>query len=337
MQTTDILEGKPCCDDVLSKNALIPEEVLDELDVRGVPIELIQFWSEQETKVLSRAKPDKIVEFLPASVREVALHFLADLMGLQQSGVLDAARLLDLYCFLKDASIEMLPATCVAVVTLLIKSSNSQCQVFPSELAKNSLWFVQWLNSAGYTSCAEVSSSKIIKQEEAVLRVLGWHINAPSVNKWMMVLCDRFDIISRHKYTSSLEWVFQRGVTAAGVLVTQVTASSIPAQTLANGLFSLYLITGRMLSLDALRPPKVSASTWEELYIEGQCQGTLPSCALAMQVQAFLFQTLQLATGCEICTLQANLHETLTIMKHVFMIARARIGPHTPSVQQSVI
>merc|ERR1712232_461632 len=130
-------------------------------------------------------------------------------------------------------------------------------------------------------TCDVVSSNTIFKQEEAILGALGWHINSPSVQKWISVFCDRFDVLSNRQFTSSLEWIYEKSIFFAVMLVMQcVTAVSAPPQHMANGLFGLFLIIAHMLPFDALRPIKVSASEWEELFLESLTQGTLPSYVL---------------------------------------------------------
>lgn len=318
MQSKDIVDAQSGCNDSFSADPVITEKLLDEFDARGVSNELVQFWGAQEAKMFSRIKSAKVVEFLPAGVREMTLRFLADLMGLSQNGLLDAALLLDLYCFCKDASVKMLPATCLAVVTLLKKNGNSAFQIDPLALSKYASQFAQWLHHLGYITYDVVSSDTVFKQEEALLRELGWHINAPSIQKWMSVFCDRFDVLSNRQFTSSLEWIYEKSIFFAVMLAMQgVTAISVPPQRMANGLFGLFLIIAHLLPFDALRPVKVTALEWEELFLENLSQGTLPSYVLPAEAEAGVRQLLHLTTGCELPTLQADAYGVIATMRLV--------------------
>merc|ERR1719188_1747102 len=97
----------------------------------------------------------------------------------------------------------------------------------------------------------------------------------------MKMLCERFDIMSGGRWTESLEWMYSRSMVIAGTLVLRNTpAGSMAPRRMANGLFCLLMAQAGLLPPCALRPEGETDTRWNELFLESQCLGKLPKCAL---------------------------------------------------------
>lgn len=287
----------------------LTEELEDQLDRQSVADELIFDWASRESSALAPLRRHSHAR-LPLQIRDVLLRFLShftQLMGLPQSSWFEAATLLDVYCLHKPGGLDVgvMPATCVALVRMLKKTDNSTLAMRGSNLAAHAVQLAQWVRKLGYEA-SEPTEEQLNNQESELLEVLRWQVNLPSLESWLSTLCTRFNVLTRGLFAPSMKWVWEQSIFYARVVVMrQATGSGgLSPRDVACGLLGLTLVSARLLPLEALRPDKLDADAWEELFMQSQQQGAVPTCVLQPGHSDRVLELLQVSTGRSFAELQ---------------------------------
>jgi len=299
-------------------------ELQDALDRQCVPCELIAHWTAKERKALPPASGSP----LPAHVRDIALRFMVpcvQLMSLPPTSWFHAAVLLDSFCARapRGVSVELLPATCLALVKMLKKVDQASLCMRGSNLSSCAVHFVHWLRASGYPGTADPTEEQLAEAERAVLEVLNWEIDVPSLESWTSLFCTRFNVLTRGHWLPSLQWVWQQSSCHQRLVVLQQAAGAeLRPKCLAAGLLGLAFVSARLLTLDELRPPKASAEDWEQLFLQGQLQSSAPSCILAAEHAQRVLQLLQAATGLPLAELREACAAAAGLLRDALQAAR---------------
>lgn len=337
--------------------ATLSEELLDELDKAAVPAELVDHWLKLEEEAFASSKSK---EGLPPRVREASLRFLDMFLrsvGLPQESWHDAALLLDL-CSLSsagDIDLELLPATCAAIVLILRKnagsmigsgvswsSSSSDCRrtslhaaeavpmARPDELSSFASQLLKWLVKEGIVSASigPVTVKQVLQQELSVLRLLHWRVQQPSVHAWTRLFCKRLDVLTGRIHRQSLEWIERVSMTISQELILHTPPSTVGLfpYDVAVGVFGHLLIMAQLLPLGLLRPQELSSAQWELLFAETQSQGPLPSCPLSDFDIALVKNSLELSSGQAVSEVANRTMATAQAMRRRTMAAQSTIG-----------
>lgn len=316
---------------VIDDDARLPRELAEQLEVHRVTGDLMRHWIEQETAVLRRlpqgAKAQSVRPALPSEVREVALRcmgVLTNLAGLNAaSRWFDCALLLDTVCLSEEMLMDNLPAACAAIVALLKKSdsaanSSTSLSMRLPGFSRAAMTAAECLKAMGYCTSTRVTSRDIMEQEHVILTALNWQIHCPSVRAWLSLFCQRLDVITRRTWTGVLDWITTSTHASAGILVMHYAAyAHTSPQRMASGLFCLFLVLGRLLPLECLRPAHVHPAIWEELFAESQCRGAPPACALPPTGTAGMLEAIPLVTGLRLTALQEDLRCVLVAMQSI--------------------
>lgn len=293
------------------------EQIQNEFDKQGASDELFRHSADVEEGILRETRP--VVNF-SRQVRSVTLQFLEHLCqkhNLPPDSFFAAAALADAYNRHTPggACVEALPATCVAIASLLRKShtcfmSSTSRWHYPAAAQ-----FAQVLRYYGY-AVPEMSNDEVVQQEKAILSAVNWQIRLPTVESWMLMFMTRLNIVTRGLLMTSLAWVFQNSITLGTSITTQYAASPQYApRELAAGLMALNCVCAGMFPVEALEFQPVEP--WDQLFSRLSRQRELPTCVLEpAQYQRFLAM-LQLATGLPAAALQAAAGRAARVLRQL--------------------
>jgi len=259
---------------------------------------------------------------LPQIVRHAALRFLSNIIQavrLPQASWYQAATLLDTYHRktlasndLPESAINVLPATCTALMFILKKADCITAEIegfsfHDGMFIHQACAFAKYLQSFGYPDVsAELSQESICKQEIHVLKVLGWRIQVPTIETWTNAYTSRFNLLTRSLLVPSMKWVWQQGLFGGClVMMRQTCGAEMPQRALTAGLLGIGLVGARLLPLEALRPPEMTSEEWSELYQAIQPQKLEEGeCALPTKHSQCLLELLAITVGDDLTTIQ---------------------------------
>jgi len=317
--------------DAWKTKELKDDAVIDALDTQCVSNELIEDWTMREAKAFAPALAAGIVHEdappgLPPHVRMAALTYMmcdAQRLGLQHTSWFEAATLLDTY-HLKTMdptdplhSIESLPATCAALVSILKKNDCQATLVGPAGFVPVACRFAECMKGMGCdTVNVEVSAKMIETRERHVLQVLGWRIKVPTTESWCTTFVARYNIITQNLLAPKLHWVWQRCLFNARLIIMQRQLSTErPPKVLAVGLLGLGLLAARLLPLKALQPPQIASEEWEDLYKLIHAQDPHPQCEIPEKHVSNMLEVLTVAVGADLEVIQKCCHVTSLAMQ----------------------
>lgn len=234
----------------------------DLLDRRGVPDELLEVWGKQEASLLASCSCDGVG--LPPWTRSLALKFMAKLlestamptnMWFKAVTVFDIAhrRVDPSYAGIDpQAGERSVMLTSAAVVMLLQKFSVRQPSPFFHLFISEEPALANWLRD---------HDAHIKAREQAVLAVLEWRLDPPSLESWAAAFAARLQVLTGGEHDRALERVLESTVSyAKSVLQQGEVHEALPPRDLAAGLFLIGLCTEKLLSKDALRGGAAAAS-----------------------------------------------------------------------------
>jgi len=326
-------------------DAQLSPAMQDALDAQGASDELVEDWTNREIQALAPVSFGLGAPVLPQHVRHAALRFIsyiAQLAGLPQKSLFEACLLLDVF-LLKSrpqthnqdstvAAINTLPATCAALVAILKKNDcvSSSFSAGASSLIPLTRAFAQHLLALGYSEVnAEVTEDTLNTQEVRVLQALRWRIHLPTTESWMSTFCSRFNVLTRSLMVPSLTWVWQQGLATAGVIMMHQASSETQApKKLAAGLLAVGLVSAHLLPLEAVRPQKMTAESWSQLYQATQQQELHQLGAGPASQSQRLLKLLTISVGVDLREIQEYAGLALFAMQAAFE-AQARDRPLT--------
>lgn len=293
----------PAMDSEPRAQATLSEELQEALFVAGASEETVEWWEEQENKVMDTIRTPA----LPAYTRGAALEFMRFLTSraeLQFQGWCEAVMLFDVFCGRAENSrgeiTEQLPAICVAAVRLVSKTDGSvglalgaaadMASHFGRSLFENGLAGVR----------TDFSVEDIGNQEHKIVRVLDWNVNMPTPFSWLSLLCTRFNVLMRGTLVGLMHSISPHMAASCQALVRQnPSRKSLAPRRLARGVLCIGLLGARLLPLEAFRPIELNMDAWRDL-VAGASSGVLgPEPALPPAHQRTLLKVLGVAASCD--------------------------------------
>lgn len=287
---------------------IIPEAVQDSWDRHGVSSECLNECRAREQKALT-----PVVEAglsLPVEVRRFALRSMMEISSAKRTSLrswFQAASLLDTYFLRSIGSIEMLPATCVCLVRLL---RNVDCSEINDE---SSTWLpftqkmAQRLAVAGF-QVPEVTEGILSRHELDICQALEWKLNPTPVSQWISMFVTRFNALSNCRYRTLLAQAENQAlIFARASIVREAPSLQFSPFELALGLFSLSLVSARLISLDTLcdlLAPGLISAGMREAYMQSMSGDTIPICELEAEQVLDVVEMLQAATCSKLQELQ---------------------------------
>jgi len=184
---------------------------MDQLEARGAHDELVQHWDSIE----KHAFPNTTSHSLPLQVRRATLRFmrfLADAMDLVPSAWFRAAVLLDVACLKVDGGLPLkdLPIAAAALVVLIKKEDTADFSTYGPHLQAQILQLHGCFNTLGYeVENQEITLNSIHRQELALMDLLSWQVNVPSIESWLSVFCSRLMLMSDPALFPCIQWVWR--------------------------------------------------------------------------------------------------------------------------------
>eukprot|EP00927_Polykrikos_kofoidii_P055869 TRINITY_DN50057_c0_g1_i1.p1 TRINITY_DN50057_c0_g1~~TRINITY_DN50057_c0_g1_i1.p1 ORF type:complete len:330 (+),score=42.72 TRINITY_DN50057_c0_g1_i1:145-1134(+) len=302
------------------RRGLLHDDVVDGFAESGVSCDVLDAWKATATRALPH-RSGASSETLPVQGRDVVVRFLCHLVataGLETSSWFDAVLLFDAYRVCGCVSLEVIPAACSAVVSLLVKQSTAACGAKMETFALEASQLARWLHSAGIPSVAEVHARDVRAQEHAIVAALNWRLNLTPVNAWLGAFRKRFCIVTNGRVGPAIDWVVEKSTFSAGVFLHSTSScGSLSPQEMANGLFCLGLVEARLLPLDAMRLDEFSPTDWEGIFASNtELQSAAKQCALPPQHLSHMLDTLEVATSCTVSRLRRDTYAVALAMGH---------------------
>lgn len=313
---------------------MLNQELIDLLDRRGAPGELLKTWASIEKKVWDDVMQQGPGLVLSRPLRQAVLLFLEALLrhaGLEEKWPL-AVQILDLLCSVGEVNLDSLPVSCCAIVSLIWKNAGADCQAEnctasvkwgdssppPVDgcsprvvlLAQRATQIAVYLRGNGLHQVAgeggatdpnvkAVCPRSILVQEKKILRALHFRMGQPSATAWARALLDRIDTILGFAYTRSIQWM-KTGIESSckAILKLCPVSKELTPRTLSTGLVCLYLVLAQLAPLESFCPQNMGLEDWVSLFGRTQDPGnTLPSCGLSETALEELLAAVYLATG----------------------------------------
>lgn len=293
----------------------ITDDVRASWDRHGVSSEFMHESRAREQKALTPvvgAGPS-----LPVEVRNFALRSMMEIAFAKRISLrswFQAVSLLDTYFLRTIGSIEMLPTTCVCLVRLLRKADCSETNDESSTWLPFTEQMAQRLAGGGF-QVPETTENILRRHELEICQALGWQLNPTPVSQWISMFCTRFNSLSGCRYRTLLTQAENQALIFARLSVVREAPSlqSSPFE-LALGLFSLSLVSARLIPLDKLcdpLPPGVTLADMHAAYLQSQPCDAIPVCGLAAEQVFTVLEMVQVATCSKLHELQQTTHSVI--------------------------
>lgn len=289
-------------------DASLSDDVIEALDKRNASAERLAVLAELDAILLQMADSSS-TEILPAAAWSAAIRFirqLGDIVGLSHECMFSAILFLDLQC--KSGSVNSLPSTCTAIISLVAKASGSMGQLEMADLARQASQFAEWLRSMGHEDVeVDIMQEQVLAKEIELLQASTWRLQLPTVHSWASIIFMRFNVLTDLAFVSSVEWVWRQGLLYARMVVEMRRPSlEIRPRRLANGVLCLGLIAARLLPLEEICPEDISLGDFEAMCTQCYPQNTVLSCLLPDTHTALMLEVLQAAAGCSLSELRSD-------------------------------
>lgn len=263
-----------------------------------------------EEDKLAKGMLEHADRLLPPLERSAALRCMSRLlhMAIQcQNGWCKTALLLDRYCVEADISLELLPATCVAIVRIVSKMEHRAYPGIPEICWKvHADELCTWLTSAGYNA-PEVTESILLEQEQEMMRVLQWRVTEPCAQQWSLAFFTRFALLAGQGFHRNLQQMEKKLLALAkAVIMCREASSSLTHGMLSCGLLCLCIVEAGLVPLMDLQPEDLSAQDWIDLYLQSQPNGVQPICNLTASQREHVRQLLTMSTCTGLPELKAS-------------------------------
>eukprot|EP00928_Gymnodinium_smaydae_P069681 TRINITY_DN5331_c1_g1_i1.p1 TRINITY_DN5331_c1_g1~~TRINITY_DN5331_c1_g1_i1.p1 ORF type:complete len:468 (-),score=103.17 TRINITY_DN5331_c1_g1_i1:107-1408(-) len=284
------------------------ERFEDELFAAGFAIELLLESEACEEGLFANGREG----VLSSEVRGRAIEFMCILLqrlALQSTKLFEAAVVFDAYhAQTSTTCMDLLPATCVAIVHVVAKMDNARL-VLPEEPA---LWtalcaaLVAVLQRDGIADVKAPSVDDVRSQEFALLFKLQGQLRLPYVQWWISLYAGRFNIFTHHRFRTNLGWACSQASLYAQTLMRVAPTASAPPRRLASGLLALNLVRATLVSHHDMRPSTVSPSKWEDLLVSSSLTPEIPTCALGPAESACIRDRVAAAVNVSSTALKEN-------------------------------
>ena len=238
-----------------------------------------------------------------------------------------AVLLLDAYTQRKDPLAKQhAPTLYVAIVSTLVKfeplnkkdaqellkfSSTSRLSIVDEA---NSL--VRHFQDQGHVGMTGLTVEMLKKQERDLLITVDWNLGVPSVYTWAKFVCERLNVISRNKVSTSINFLLAFVLHhAAVVLVQGPDVGDIPPRRLTHGLVVLGLVVARLLDLQTLCPAEVKILDFDLVFRKVFCyRDTMPQCAVPSIYKEPMFELVVVASCVQAHELRRDAYVVATKM-----------------------
>jgi len=241
----------------MAATTILSEEMVDQSEARGAHDELIQHWDSIEKK----AFPNTMSRQLPLEVRQATLRvmrFFADTMDIAPTAWFRAAVLLDAACLKVEAGLplEDLPTMAAALVVRVKKKDTADFESYAPHLQAQIIELHSCLNTLGYESeHQEITANTIHQQELALMDLLRWQVDGPSIESWLSMLCARLMLMSGAALFPCLQLVWWFCTMHAEPFVLLGPAwPTLKPRNAAQGLLCVGLLAVGLMSLDSMTP-----------------------------------------------------------------------------------
>jgi len=311
----------------------LSDEILEGFENACASNQIVERWILHDAR--TKVRVDGAVP-LPRAVRDGAIRYIekmAQLTGCQWGALFLSVALFDAFCSQRvgGMTIEDVPVVCAAIVGIVKKEDDASVYVHYPELAQQVSQFAQWLQGNGYPAVpVSVTVKEIQAKEHEVLDDLGWIVQIPTVESWARVVMNRIHVLTNRRYNQPIETMWQTSLvhTMRLVLLKQAESSNLTWGSVACGLFSLGLISARLLPSAALKPAELDAQSWEELLAQGDVRGMkVQPALLPVEESEDLLNQLMIATGRDHATICADCKKVADVMKEAMAEIRSRRSP----------
>lgn len=303
------------------------DEIQDLLEKQCVSNELLKVWEEREATYMKVYSHDALE--VPSEVRGVVVWYMAHLvehLGLPESAWFAAVTLFDTYCVRmselcpQGIQVRDMPMLTGVLVALIKKADKANRLVFQEGAVLEAVvkQLAAWLQQRGYEVKCDWAEARV--KEEAVLTVMNWQINLPTVDPWMSAFCARISAVTPQAVMPTLKWIWQQGLyLARNILLRHAITKDFSPQHIAQGLLALGFLTGKLLPLETFDMTELSAPEWNWLFLPVQGDQAIPNNTNGKQESPtsqgprgndrhhlFLIELLQVATGADTATLKKD-------------------------------
>jgi len=292
--------------------AILSEEMMEQLEARGAHDELIQHWGSIENK----AFPTTMSRPLPLEVRGATLRFmrfLTETMDLAPSAWFRAAVLLDAACLKVEGGLPLkdLPTTAAALVVLVKKADTADFDFYGPHLQAQIMQLHSCFTTLGYEAeQQEITANTIHRQELALMALLRWQVNVPSIESWLSVFCTRLMLMSDAALFPCLQWVWRFCTMHAEPFVLLGPAwPTLKPRNAAQGLLCVGLLAVGLMSLDSMSPSELELEAWESIFQQFQRQQSE-----GLVLQKVDIDHVETATCSDLATLHNDLSTMLTLL-----------------------
>jgi hypothetical protein len=309
-------------------------EALEDKQVSNALIAQLAALEDDAVAPVGHIKADQTDPILPW--RKSALQFTNHLTEIIKKDrpdfYFDAVALLDVYllharkrALKSDVSewgvktVQALPALCAAAILITIKKDdNATDGDLVVGLAAQASTYASWMHETHVL----VEPKDVLREEFKIVRELRWRVNFPSVYTWLATLCKRLTVCSGGNLGTMADWVLQRGVMGAQIMLPQCGAVSdtIYPRRMANGLVGLSLVSAGLLPLQQLRPLTVSPADWDALFIRSRWQDGYQAGVATADDDELMLRTLSTTVGCDMDVLRADTHAVLEFVSQGIVV-----------------
>lgn len=296
------------------------EEMLELLEAHNAHDELIHHYE----NIQKKAFPPTTFHPLPVELRRATLRFmrfLADTIDLTPQAWFRAAVLLDAACLKKDGGLPIkdLPIAAAALVVLIKKEETADFNSYCFHLQEQIVQLRNYFRTLGYeTEDEDITEDCIFRMELALMDLLRWQVNVPSIESWLSVFCTRLMLMCDPAVLPCLRWVWRFCTMHAEPFVLLGPAwPTLTPRSAAQGLLCVGVLAAGLVPLDSMSPSEAEAEAWETILHQFQPQQQQHMSGTHGPMSQKVLDQLENATCSDLADLQIDVATMLTMMLEV--------------------